>query len=203
MTCLLDPSAMSVFAIDQKVSSVGGRMIRGADIVAGTLQDLGVTRIFTLSGNHIMPIFDALLSTNIQLIHARHEAACVHMADASARLTGEPGIALVTGGQGHGNAVAALYNALASESPLLLLSGHAPSSELGRGAFQEMAQADLARPVTKASWTATATATLGSDIAKAFELAASGRPGPVHVSLPVDLLEQTIPDEQITPMTKA
>jgi acetolactate synthase-1/2/3 large subunit len=178
-------------------------MLRGADIVAGTLGEMGVTRIFTLSGNHIMPIFDALLSTRIQLIHARHEAACVHMADAWGRLTGEPGIALVTGGQGHSNAVAALYTALASESPLLLLSGHAPLSELGRGAFQEMAQADLARPVTKASWTAQEAATLGSDIAKAFELATAGRPGPVHVSLPVDLLEQTIPDEQVTRMTKA
>ena len=109
---------------------------------------------------------------------------------------------MVTGGQGHSNAVAALYTALASESPLVLLSGHAPLSELGRGAFQEMPQADLARPVTKASWTATAAATLGSDIARAFELAATGRPGPVHVSLPVDLLEQTIPDQQITPITK-
>jgi acetolactate synthase I/II/III large subunit len=178
-------------------------MLRGADIVARTLQDLGVTRIFTLSGNHIMPIFDALLSTNIQLIHARHEAACVHMADAWGRLTGEPGIALVTGGQGHSNAVAALYNALASESPLVLLSGHAPLSELGRGAFQEMAQADLARPVTKASWTAQGVATLNADIAGAFELAATERTGPVHVSLPVDLLEQTIADKQIRRNTKA
>ena len=178
-------------------------MSRGADIVARTLQDLGVTRIFTLSGNHIMPIFDALLSTNIQLIHVRHEAACVHMADAWGRLTGEPGVALVTGGQGHSNAVAALYNALASESPLVLLSGHAPRSELGRGAFQEMAQADLARPVTKASWIATAVETLGSDIAKAFELAVVGRPGPVHVSLPVDLLEQAIAEERVTGNTKA
>jgi acetolactate synthase-1/2/3 large subunit len=178
-------------------------MLRGADIVARTLQDLGVTRIFTLSGNHIMPVFDALLSTDIQLIHARHEAACVHMADAWGRLTGEPGIALVTGGQGHGNAVAALYNALASESPLLLLSGHAPLSELGRGAFQEMAQADLARPVTKASWTAQGVVTLDADIAGAFELAATGRPGPVHVSLPVDLLEQTIAGKQIKRILKA
>jgi acetolactate synthase I/II/III large subunit len=172
-------------------------MLKGADIVARTLQDLGVARIFTLSGNHIMPIFDALLSTDIQLIHVRHEAACVHMADAWGRLTGEPGIALVTGGQGHSNAVAALYNALASESPLVLLSGHAPLGELGRGAFQEMAQADLARPVTKASWTAASVETLGSDIARAIELATAGRPGPVHVSLPVDLLEQTIADERI------
>ena len=178
-------------------------MTRGADIIARTLQDLGVTRIFTLSGNHIMPIFDALLSTNIQLIHARHEAACVHMADAWGRLMGEPGIALVTGGQGHSNAVAALYNALASESPLMLLSGHAPLSELGRGSFQEMAQADLARPVTKASWTAQAVETLGADIVKAFELATTGRRGPVHVSLPGDLLEQTAADEQTTGNTKA
>ncbi|WP_375411887.1 thiamine pyrophosphate-binding protein [uncultured Bradyrhizobium sp.] len=178
-------------------------MLKGADIVAGALEDLGVTRIFALSGNHIMPIFDALLSTGIELIHVRHEAACVHMADAWGRLTGEPGIALVTGGQGHSNAVAALYTALASESPLVLLSGHAGLSELGRGAFQEMAQADLARPATKASWTANAATRLGSDIAKAFELAAAGRPGPVHISLPVDLLEQTIPDDQIIRITKA
>lgn len=178
-------------------------MLRGADIVARALQDLGVMRIFTLSGNHIMPVFDALLSTDIQLIHARHEAACVHMADAWGRLTGEPGIALVTGGQGHSNAVAALYNALASESPLVLLSGHAPISELGRGAFQEMAQADLARPVTKASWTATAVETLGSDIAKAIALATTGRAGPVHVSLPIDLLERTTADENATRITKA
>jgi acetolactate synthase-1/2/3 large subunit len=178
-------------------------MTRGADIVAKTLQDLGVTRIFTLSGNHIMPIFDALLSTNIRLIHARHEAACVHMADAWGRLTGEPGIALVTGGQGHSNAVAALYTALASESPLVLLSGHAPLNELGRGAFQEMPQADLARPVTKASLTAHSTAALGMDIARAFELATAARPGPVHISLPVDLLEQAISDDQITPVTQA
>lgn len=173
-------------------------MIRGADLVARTLQDLGVTRVFTLSGNHIMPIFDALLSTDIELIHVRHEAACVHMADAWGRLTGQPGIALVTGGQGHSNAVAALYTALASESPLVLLSGHAGLAELGRGAFQEMAQADLARPVTKASWTAQSATTLGTDIAKAMTLAMSGRPGPVHVSLPVDLLEQKIAAQPAT-----
>ena len=77
--------------------------LRGADIVARTLGALGVTRIFTLSGNHIMPVFDALLETGISLVHVRHEAACVHMADAWGRLTGEVGVALVTGGQGHTN----------------------------------------------------------------------------------------------------
>ncbi|KAB1079784.1 thiamine pyrophosphate-binding protein [Methylobacterium soli] len=167
--------------------------LRGADIVARTLERLGVTRIFTLSGNHIMPVFDALLSTGIEIVHVRHEAACVHMADAWGRLTGQTGIALVTGGQGHTNGAAALFTALAAESPVLLLSGHAGLSELGRGAFQEMAQAEIARPVTKASWTATSVAALGPDLARALRLTREGRPGPVHLSLPVDLLERSVP----------
>ena len=162
---------------------------RGADIVVETLERLGVRRIFTLSGNHIMPIFDALLGTNIAVVHVRQEAACVHMADAWGRLTGEVGVALVTGGQGQTNGAAALFTALAAESPVLLLSGHAGLSEIGRGAFQELAQADIARPMTKASWTAASVDTLADDVARALRIAREGRPGPVHLSLPVDLLE--------------
>ena len=164
-------------------------MHRGADIVARTLERLGTTRIFTLSGNHVMPLFDALLSTGIEIVHVRQEAACVHMADAWGRLTGEVGVALVTGGQGHSNGTAALFTALAAESPVLLLSGHAALGELGRGAFQELAQADVARPMAKASWTAAALATLADDLLRAVRIAREGRPGPVHLSLPVDLLE--------------
>lgn len=165
---------------------------RGADIVAQTLERLGVTRIFSLSGNHIMPVYDALIETGIGIIHVRQEAAAVHMADAWGRLTGEVGVALVTGGQGHSNAAAALFTALSADSPLLLLSGHAGLNELGNGAFQEMAQADIARPMTKASWTAKTVAALGDDLTLAMRLARSGRPGPVHLSLPVDLLEERI-----------
>lgn len=153
--------------------------LRGADIVARTLEALGVSRVFTLSGNHVMPIFDALLETGIAVVHVRQEAACVHMADAWGRLTGEVGVALVTGGQGHANGAAALFTALAAESPVLLLSGHAGLNELGRGAFQEMDQAAIARPMTKASWTATAAATLGADLARAARIAREGRPGQI------------------------
>jgi glyoxylate carboligase len=84
--------------------------LRGADVVARSLCRVGCRRVFTLSGNHIMSIFDAVLDAGIDLVHVRHEAAAVHMADAHGRLTGEAGVALVTGGPGHANAVGALYS---------------------------------------------------------------------------------------------
>jgi acetolactate synthase-1/2/3 large subunit len=171
--------------------------IRGADIVARSLTRLGCGRVFTLSGNHIMSIFDAALETNLDLVHVRHEAAAVHMADAWGRLTGDAGIALVTGGPGHANAVGALFTALGAESPMVLLSGHAATWELGRGGFQEIRQADMAAPVTKASWTAASAATLGRDLEKAIRIATSGRPGPVHLSLPSDLLEERVESNAI------
>jgi acetolactate synthase I/II/III large subunit len=171
--------------------------LRGADIVAKSLERLGCERIFTLSGNHIMSIFDAVLETKIELVHVRHEAAAVHMADGWGRMTGQPGIAMVTGGPGHVNALGALFAAQAAESPMVLLSGHAATWELGRGGFQEIRQAEMAAPVTKASWTAKSTATLGQDIGEAMRLAMQGRPGPVHVSLPSDLLDASVPPNQI------
>jgi len=171
--------------------------LRGADIVARSLKRLGCHRLFALSGNHIMSIFDAALDADLDLVHVRHEAAAVHMADAHGRLTGEAGIALVTGGPGHANAVGALFTALGAESPMVLLSGHAATWELGRGGFQELRQADMAAPVTKASWTSTATETLGRDIGEAIRIATSARPGPVHVSLPSDLLDARIEDSAV------
>jgi acetolactate synthase-1/2/3 large subunit len=163
--------------------------MRGADALVRSLAGAGVRHIFTLSGNHIMSVFDAALDAGLDLVHTRHEAAAVHMADAWARITGEAGIALVTGGPGHANAVSALYTARMAESPVVLLSGHAPCDELGQGAFQEMRQAEMAAPVTKASWTCGSAAEVASDLARAVRIARSGRPGPVHLSLPTDALE--------------
>ncbi len=165
---------------------------RGADLLVAGLKTAGVTRIFTLSGNHIMEVFDALLGSGIELVHTRQEAACVHMADAYARITGRIGVAMVTGGQGHANAIAALCSAQAGEVPVLLLSGHAPTSQLGDGAFQELPQAAMATPVTKLSLTASAGATIAEDLARCIRVALSGRPGPTHLSLPTDLLEAEI-----------
>ncbi|HEU4647254.1 MAG TPA: thiamine pyrophosphate-binding protein, partial [Burkholderiales bacterium] len=79
--------------------------MRGADILARTLALAGVKHLFSLSGNHIMPVYDAALDAQLDIVHVRHEAAAVHMADAWGRLTGEPGVALLTGGPGHANGV--------------------------------------------------------------------------------------------------
>src|SRR6201996_884855 len=108
---------------------------RGADIVIKTLERAGQTKIFTLSGNHIMSLFDAAIDSKLDLLHVRHEGAAVHMPDAYGRLTGTPGIAWVTGGPGHATAFGALFTALAQESPMLLLSGHTEPDQLGRGGF--------------------------------------------------------------------
>jgi acetolactate synthase I/II/III large subunit len=173
---------------------------RGADAVAHALTRAGVKRIFTLSGNHILPLFDAAQDLGIELIHTRHEAAAVHMADAWARLTGEPGVAAVTAGPGHGNAISALYTAQMSESPVVLVSGQSQAGQQGGGAFQEMRQAEMAAPVTKLAWTSVGPNALGRDIARAITTAASGRPGPVQLNLPVDALDaasrpDTVPGE--------
>ena len=162
---------------------------RGADALVAALRSAGTTQIFTLSGNHIMPLFDAAIGSGLTLIHTRHEAATVHMADAYARITGQVGIALVTGGPGHANAVSALYTAAMAEAPVVLLSGHAPHDQLGRGAFQEMRQVEMAAPVCKAAWVCESVDAVAADMARAIRIARSGRPGPVHLSLPTDVLE--------------
>lgn len=172
---------------------------RGADALVESMLTAGISNIFTLSGNHIMPIFDAVYDQKIKLIHTRHEAAAVHMADAWTRLTGEIGIALVTGGPGHANAVSALYTAAMAESPVVLLSGHAPMNQLGMGAFQEMAQVDIAAPLTKASWVCKSVSELPTDFAKAVSIARSGKPGPVHISLPSDVLDNAFDASQSMP----
>ena len=162
---------------------------RGADALVAALRCAGTTKVFTLSGNHIMPIFDAAIGSGLTLIHTRHEAATVHMADAYARITGQVGVALVTGGPGHANAVSALYTAAMAEAPVLLLSGHAPHDQLGRGAFQEMRQVEMAAPVCKAAWVCESADAVAADMARAMRIARSGRPGPVHLSLPTDVLD--------------
>ena len=172
-------------------------MMRSADVLVRTLDALENKYIFSLSGNQIMPVYDAWIDSKIELIHVRHEAAAVHMADAWGRLTGRPGVALLTAGPGHANAISAMYVALMAESPLVVISGHAPLTGLGHGAFQEMAQVEMAAPVTKASWLVREAEQVGYEIDRAFRLSRSGRPGPVHLSIPNDVLEAEVDDVDV------
>lgn len=166
--------------------------LRGADILARSLSNAGVRRAFALSGNHIMPVFDAALDAKLDIVHVRHEGAATHMADAWGRLTGEPGVCLFTGGPGHANAVGPLFTALGGESPMVMISGHAPLTHLGLDAFQELRQVDMAAPACKAAWTAQSAAHLGADVARGLRIARGGRPGPVHISLPTDVMEALV-----------
>ena len=165
--------------------------MNGAGLLVDTLVRAGVRRIFSLSGNQIMPVYDACIDTGISIVHVRHESAAVHMADAWAQITGEIGVALVTAGPGFGNALSALFSARHSESPVLLLSGDSPVAADGSGAFQEMPQIDLTRPLVKTARRPLRVERLGHDVAAAIARARSGRPGPVHVALPFDVLNAT------------
>ena len=165
----------------------------GAGAVARTLAGAGVRRVFSLSGNQVLSLYEALDRAGIGIVHTRHEGAAVHMADGWARLTGEVGVALVSAGPGHANALGALAMAGAGESPLLLLSGHAPLARAGQGAFQEMDQVGLARPLTRWAQVARHPGEVAGLVGAALRAAqggfAPGTPGPVHLSLPVDVLE--------------
>lgn len=166
--------------------------MKAAASLVGALTAARVKRIFTLSGNQILPVYDACVDAGIELLHVRHEAAAVHMADAWARLTGQPGVALVAAASAHANALGALYVAQAAESPVLLLSGHCPRRDQGRGGFQDVAQARMAAPVCKAAWTSEDPRQFAADVGRAVQTAMDGRPGPVHLSLPMDLLDAAV-----------
>ena len=168
--------------------------MNGAGLLVDTLARAGVRRIFSLSGNQIMPVYDACIDAGPSIVHVRHESAAVHMADAWAQITGEIGVALVTAGPGFANALSALFSARHSESPVLLLSGDSPVAADEDGAFQEMRQIDLTRPLVKTARRPIRVERLGHDVAAAIACARSGRPGPVHVALPFDVLNATAGD---------
>lgn len=162
----------------------------GAALLVELLGRAGVGRVFTLSGNQILPIYDAGLDVGLAFTDTRHEAAAAHMADAWARLRGEPGVCLFSAGPGHTNALSAVLNAARAESPVLWLSGGTPRAGSGRGSFQDLDQVALAAQVCKGAWRADDAAALPDRFARAWRAMTSGRPGPVHLTLPTDLLAQ-------------
>ncbi len=168
--------------------------VTGGGLVARVLKQAGVGHVFTLCGGHILPIYEGCLDEGIGVIDVRHEQAAAHAADAYARLTRNVGVAMVAPGPGVTDAVTGVANAYAARSPLLLIGGAAPLGLRGLGALQEMEQVALLRPITKGSWTVPETRQIPEVLTTAIRTALSGRPGPVFVEIPVDLLMTSIED---------
>ena len=168
--------------------------VTGGELVAKTLKEARVGHIFTLCGGHILPIYDGCLTHGIRLIDVRHEQAAAHAADAYARLTRNIGVALVTAGPGVTDAVTGVANAHSARSPLLLIGGAAPLGLKGLGALQEMEQVALLRPITKGSWSVSETRRIPEVLTTAIRAALTGRPGPVFVEIPVDILLNQVED---------
>src|SRR5437867_8090202 len=173
---------------------MGEVLVTGGELVARVLKEAGVGHVFTLCGGHILPIYDGCLTEGIAVIDTRHEQAAAHCADAYARLTRGIGVAMVAPGPGVTDAVTGVANAYAARSPLLLIGGAAPLGLRGLGALQEMEQVALLRPITKGSFTVAETRQIPEVLTTAIRAALSGRPGPVFVEIPVDLLMTTLED---------
>ncbi|HEY3068289.1 MAG TPA: thiamine pyrophosphate-binding protein [Methylomirabilota bacterium] len=168
--------------------------LTGGELVARVLKQAGVGHVFTLCGGHILPIYDGCLSEAIRVVDVRHEQAAAHAADAYARLTRNVGVAVVTAGPGVTDAVTGVANAYAARSPLLLIGGAAPLGLRGLGALQEMEQVALLRPITKGAWSVAETRQIPEVLTTAIRTALAGRPGPVFVEIPVDLLLNRVED---------
>src|SRR5437870_1167738 len=173
---------------------MGEVLVTGGELVARVLKEAGVGHVFTLCGGHILPIYDGCVTEGIGVVDVRHEQVAAHAADAYARLTRNIGVAVVTAGPGVTDAVTGVANAHAARSPLLLIGGAAPLGLRGLGALQEMEQVALLRPITKGAFTVAETRQIPEVLTTAIRTALSGRPGPVFVEIPVDLLMTTLED---------
>ena len=164
-------------------------MMPGAELLLKVLEEEGVEVIFGYPGGAVLPIYDALFKNNkIKHILVRHEQAAVHAAEGYARSTGKTGVVLVTSGPGATNAVTGLTDALMDSIPVVCLTGQVPSHLIGTDAFQEADTSGITRPATKYNYLIKESSALQSAVEEAFYVARTGRPGPVVIDLPKDIL---------------
>jgi acetolactate synthase-1/2/3 large subunit len=161
----------------------------GAEVLLRALKEQGVEVIFGYPGGAVLPIYDAIYQQNsIRHILVRHEQAAVHAAEGYARSTGKVGCVLVTSGPGATNAVTGLVDALMDSIPLVCLTGQVPTHLIGNDAFQEADTTGITRPATKHNYLVKRSGDLARTVHEAFYVARSGRPGPVVIDLPKDIL---------------
>ncbi len=163
--------------------------LSGAEIVIESLIQEGVTTIFGYPGGMVTDIYDYLEKSPIRHYLVRHEQGAVHMADGYARSSGKVGVCLVTSGPGATNTVTGIAAAFMDSIPVVVFSGQVPTPLIGNDAFQEVDIVGITRPCTKHNYLVKKVETLAGIIKEAFYLARSGRPGPVLVDLPKDVLQ--------------
>ena len=162
--------------------------ITGSQAVVRCLQEEGVKTIFGYPGGAVLDLFDALMDSDITNVLVRHEQGAVHAADGFARVTGEVGVALLTSGPGATNGVTGIATAHMDSIPLVILTGQVPRPLIGNDAFQEVDIVGITRPCTKHNYLVSNVEDLVSTLREAFHIARTGRPGPVLVDLPKDLV---------------
>lgn len=164
-------------------------MMSGAAMVVEALKDIGVTHLFGYPGGAVLDIYDALYAQDqVKHVLVRHEQAAAHMADGYARSTGKTGSVLVTSGPGATNTLTGIATAYMDSIPMVVLSGQVPSMHIGEDAFQETDMVGCSRPVVKHSFLVKKASDIPMAIAKAYYIANTGRPGPVVVDLPKDIV---------------
>jgi acetolactate synthase-1/2/3 large subunit len=177
--------------------------VNGAQLLVKGLKAEGVSYVFGLAGVGIFPIFDACLTEGLRIVDVRHESAGVFMAGGTARVTGEPGVCLVTEGPGHANAIGGLTTMFAEDTPVVLISGCAETENWGRGAIQEIPQVEMTQQITKWAAMVPSVHRIPEMLAMAFRIARSGHPGPVHLTVPIDAFDQEVEESRVSPYNPA
>ena len=166
---------------------------KGAELAVRALERQGVEYVFGYPGGAIMPVYDALLNSPIKHILARHEQGAALAADAYARVTGRPAVCIATSGPGATNLVTGIANAFMDSVPLVIITGQVPTVVMGTDAFLEVDVFGITMPIVKHSFIVRRAEDIPGTIARAFQIAAEGRPGPVLVDLPKDI-SNAVPD---------
>ncbi len=172
-------------------------MVHGGWLVVRTLHELGVREIFSLSGGHINPIYDACVDFDIRIIDTHHEQAAAMAADAYGRVKRKTGVCLVTAGPGLTNAVTGIAGAYLSNAPCLFLAGKSGIEENDRLPLQDIDQQSVVTPITKWARTVFDTKRIPEYIASGYKKAISGRPGPVYIGMPYEVLYESCDEEEI------
>ncbi len=171
--------------------------VNGGELLIRALEQRGVREVFALSGGHLDPMFQACLDHGFRLIDTRHEQAAAHMADGFARTTGRPGVALVTAGPGVTDAVTGVANAYLDSIPMICIGGRSPLRDEDKLPLQHLDQIALMRPITKYARTVFHPDRIPEYVAAAYRHAVSGRPGPVFLDIPIDVLHTPVEEGDV------